>query len=189
MTEKIVAVKKSSVSKHKSSAGGSAGASNKILNCAVVHKSKTGKNLEVKMITLMTGIQGKSTIRNALAKLKKLNWIDTDVKDGIVVTEVGLENADPNAFDMNNAVTTNKEHLDNIKEHFKLNEKAIAAIDFISSGRVFTKDEVANALGMQKNSTLRNLFADMKNKGIIEYHGKSSLQLTKEMFPFDPRPE
>lgn len=47
-----------------------------ILNYATALKQKQGKDLEKDQISMLTGIKGASTIRNALSKLKnELKWI------------------------------------------------------------------------------------------------------------------
>lgn len=68
-----------------------------------------------------------------------------------------------------------------------MTNKEIELFGAIGNGRVYTKDEIVEKLGMKKNSTFRNLLAGLKKKKVIE--SKDSVQLTKEMFPFEPRPD
>jgi len=185
---KIAPAKKSTTAKHKVADAGGSGAHMKILNAAVTMKQTLNKDLTKQLIPAVTGIQGASTIRNALAKLKKLDYIEPEVKEAIVPTDKGMKNADVSHVNIGTMPSSNEDYQEKVKEHFKLKEMARNVFDLIADGRVYTKDQVASALGLKKNSTFRNLMADIKKKGIIEARG-DSLQLTEAMFPFDPRPE
>jgi len=184
---KVTPAKKSTTTKHKVADGGS-GAHMKILNAAVTMKQTLNKDLTKQLIPAMTGIQGASTIRNALAKLKKLDYIEPEVKEAIVPTDKGVKNADVSDVNIGTMPSSNEDYHEKVKEHFKLKEMARNVFDLIADGRIYTKDQMASALGLKKNSTFRNLLADLKKKGIVEARG-DSLQLTEAMFPFDLRPE
>lgn len=179
----------SSPAKHKSPGGGrdsSGGAKMKILNAAAATKLSLGEDLDRKQIPALTGITGASTIRNALAALKKNGWIEVTAET-VVLTSEGMDRANPGDLEV---PSSNAEHHEKIKTQRKLTPKAIAVFDMLVDGRVYSKQDVANAIFDGKmNSTFRNTLADLSKHKIIERPDSSSLRLTDKMFPFIPRPE
>jgi hypothetical protein len=194
MPKQQVAKKSSPAAKHKISStaanrGGGGGAHQKILNTAAAMKTRFGKErIERTKITPLTGIHGKSTIANALTKLKNLQWMDV-TKEDITITDLGLENSDASAVDDFNVPTTNKEYIDSIVEQYKLKPaKAVAnAIDELMDGCTYSKKELAKKMGAEMNSTFANLMTNLKKAGITEYVGKADVRLHDSMFQFSPR--
>jgi len=161
----------------------------KILNTAAALKATLGKDLDRKQISILTGINGASTIRNGLADLKKQNLAEV-TPESVIVTEKGMEEADLSEVDVATIPTTNKDYQENIKVQLKLTSKELEVFDAMANGRVYTKDQIMIAIDGKKNSTFRNLLAGLKKKNIIEPAAeKDSFQLHKDMFPFEARPE
>ena len=163
------------------------GANDTVLNCLAALKSKYDMN-EVDKTTLgtMTKIQGASTIRKALSKLKKDGCIDVDAKM-VSITDKGMGQADTSTFDNFKVATNNDEKHEQVKE--ELNKNQIAVFDALKDGRVHDKEEIRVRLDFPKNSTWRKLLASLINKQILEYPDPKSIQLTQAMFPIVPRPE
>ena len=183
---KAAAAKKSTSTKHKIVSLGPTPM--KILNVAALQKVQFGKDLDKSQISVLTGIGGGSTIRKGLAALKKQEYIEVD-GGNVIITDKGMDNADLSSIDLASLPKTNRDHHETIKTQRKLTAKEIAVFDTLADGRVYTKEKVRIATGSQKNSTWRKLLASLKNKNVLEYPDANSLQLTKEMFPFEPRPE
>ena len=160
----------------------------KILNTAAAVKKKTGKDMKKKLIKALTKIGGDSTIRNGLSDLKKLKYI-TVTADTLVVTDLGMKNADLSDVDLDNSATTNEEYQATALEPLKLTNMAKEIFDAIKDGRVYNKADVISQLNKSNNSTMRNAFAELKNKGVIEDKGGRNIQVAADYFPFEPRPE
>lgn len=142
--------------------------------------------VEKKKIGGLTKINGASTIRNALAKLKKDGIIK--VNDGMLeITAKGMDEADTSAFDHIKIPTTNQEKHDIMRTELK--GKQILVFDAIIDGHTKNKEELRLQLGLEKNSTWRNLLASLVKINVAEYPDKLSIRLTKDMFPVVPRPE
>jgi 6-phosphogluconate dehydrogenase (decarboxylating) len=159
-----------SPAKHNSGGGGrptasSGGAQMKILNAAATTKLTTGDDLDRNQLIALTGITGSSTVRNALAALKKKDWVEV-TPEKIIVTPEGMDNADPGDVTV---PASNSEYHDKMKAMFKLKAKAIAVFDMLVDSRTYEKQEVANAIFQGKtNSTFRNTLADLNKHKIVE---------------------
>ena len=193
------AKKKSSSAKHhvnvgspnSPGAGGTAkGAVLTILNKAAALKTALGQDsLERKKLPALTGIHGKSTIANALTKLKNEGWMLV-TPDSVTITGSGMNAADPTAVGtiMEDIPTTNAAYHKSVKEQYKLKPKAIELFDCIQDGKVYEKEKVAEKIGMKMNSTFANLMTSLKKHGVIEYDTKT-VRLTDAMMPFEHRAE
>jgi hypothetical protein len=165
------------------------GAAAKILNMAAAIKTKTGKDMKKKLVKALTGIQGDSTIRNALSELKNRDLLEV-TKYSYVVTEKGMDHADLTSVDLDNTASTNLEHQQQALEPLKLGAMAKSIFEVIKDGRVYSKVDILAVLNKDANSTARNAFAELEKKDVIEYiDGKKKVQAAKDLFPFDPRPE
>jgi len=171
------AAKKSSTVKHKVGSGGTAlsGAALTILNKAAALKKAMGHDsLERSKLPSLTGIQGKSTIANALTELKNDGLMLVTPAE-IMITESGMETANPVdvAAALEGIPTTNVEYHKSIKEQYKLKPKQIEFFECIQDGKKYQKEEVAKKLGMKTYSTFANLLTGLKKLGIIEYDSKT----------------
>lgn len=183
-------VKKAVHAKHKmesntgSSGSSLSGAALKILN-VIAHTSATMRVDEVcrKQVQHLSGIKGKSTIANALTKLKN---------DGLVVvtpgmlslTPMGKEAADPIE---ESDIPANNAEFQAMKTR-ELPERALQLFEAVADGRDHRKKDVASAIGLKMNSTFANLLTKLKKDGIIEFD-RENVRLAQSMFPFEPRPE
>lgn len=161
------------------------GAKMKILNAAAATKATTGEDLDRDQISALSGVSGASTIRNALAALKKSHWIEvTPTK--IIVTPTGWKVADPCQASV---PTSNAEYHETTKKHFKLKPKACAVFDFLVDGRKYERQAIADAVFDGKtNSTFRNTLAALNKHKLIEREG-SLIWLADKMFPIVSRSE
>jgi len=182
MTKPTVA-KKSVQAKHQSAGGGKAmsGAPQKLLD-VVAQLAATSRKDEVcrKQATHMTGIQGKSTIANAITKLKTFGFVVV-TPDTITVTAKGKDAAQP--IDPSTIPTNNKEYQELKKDQCKLTAKALELFDVLADGRAHPKADVAAAIGCKLNSTFANLCTKLKKNEIITFD-KATIQLSPSMFPF-----
>ena len=157
-----------------------------ILNvtATLAHVSGSNDVPRDKMIafTKCKGVIGKSTIGNALTKLKKDGLII--MNPGIItITDKGVDQADAST-DLNYA--SNEEYHKMIKEKMKLNARACKLFDELADGKVRNKKEVAAAIGTKMNSTWSNLLTHLKKLGVIVFD-KETINLTNDMFPFGRR--
>lgn len=136
-------------------------------------------------LSVLTGIGGASTIRKGMTDLKRLSLVVVEAKVAHA-TAKGMDQADLSA--VAERPRTNQEYHEKIKTARKLKPKEVDLFDALSDGQKHFKKDVREALGVTGDSTFRKLTGDLKKHGILEYHG-ASLQLTKTMFPFAPRPE
>ena len=177
--------------KHKVGSGSKpTGAALTILNKAAALKLGLGQDkIERKQLSAVTGIQGKSTIANALTKIKNEGWMIVTPND-VTITDEGVEAADQDAVAaaVKDAPRTNAQYLESIKKHHKLSDRAIQLVDYIQDGARYEKEDVAAAIGCKMNSTFSNLLTSLKKLGIIEFDRKT-IRLTDKMFPFEPRVE
>jgi len=189
MPKVVKAIKKSTKAKLAPSGGSSnGGAHTKILNTVAALQQNLGREeVERKKLPALTGIQGKSTIANALTKLKNSDWM-TVTPTKVSITDKGMANADLSAIDQIDLPTNDADYHESVKNQFGLKPKAIELFDVIADGRPHKKKDVVAALGMKMNSTFANLLTGLKKLNIIEYTA-SEVQLHADMFPFGGRPE
>jgi superfamily II helicase len=163
------------------------GANETILNFLAAMKAKYDKDeIDLKKLGTQTKIKGASTVRKAIAKLKKNGWIT--VSGGIVrITDQGMAAADTSSFDDIEIPTTNAEKHASVKADLSANQ--VRLFDAISDGRSHQKELVRKQLEMPNNSTWRKLLASLKTINVAEYPDKDTIRLTKDMFPIVPRPE
>lgn len=128
-----------------------------------------------------------STIRNALAALKKDGLVVVDGKM-LVITSKGMGEADTSSFGNIKIATTNEEKHNMIKEELT-SDKQRQLFDALADGHIYNKEELRVSLGYGKNSTWRNLIASLVKVKVAEYPSQKTIQLTKSMFPIVPRPE
>ena len=160
----------------------------KVLNTVAAMKARLGKDsVERKKLPALTGYTGKSTIANALTKLKNQGWLIVSTTE-VRITDKGFENADSSAFEGVNVPTSNEGFHDSVKAQYKLKPKAIALFDAIADGRTYQKTDVATAIGCKMNSTFSNALTDLKKFGIIEFD-RTTVRLTDDMLPVEPRSE
>ena len=157
----------------------------KVLNAAAKWKVHFKEDIPRDKVSIVTKINGASTIRNAFAALKKDLLVEVTKDNTVVVTEKGMELADLDAVDLSSTPSTNKEYIESQKTAMKLTNRECEVVDIIVDGLVHTKDEIAESLQMEKNSTFRNLMAALKKKGFIIYVGADSIQLHEDMKPFE----
>jgi hypothetical protein len=186
-TKKVI--KASQATKHKTGSGGApSGAALTILNTAAALKAKRGKeSIERKKLSALTGIQGKSTIANALTKMKNNGWMEV-TPSTLTITFKGMELADPSAVSMADIPTTNVGFHESIKKQYKLKPKECALMDSIADGKTYIKKNVAAAIGCQMNSTFANMMTNLKKHDILEFD-RTTMRLHDEMFPVEPRSE
>lgn len=167
----------------------SGGAVLKILNMAAALKVKQGKAMKHKLICPLTGIQGTSTICNALADLKKKDLMEI-TSEYLIVTDAGMEDADINAVELDNAPITNEQHQQTFLKPLKLGKLALDIFNIFKDGYNYSKADALKGLNKEPNSTSCNAFADLKKKDVIEYkNGGKPVQAVQDLFPLDPRPE
>lgn len=157
----------------------------KILNAIAQNKAELDQGTNMDQMSVLTGIAGGSTIRKGMAALKRLNLVIVEAKVAHA-TAKGMDQADLSA--VAERPKTNEEHHEKIKTSRKLKPKEVDLFDALSDGRVHSKEDIRNALGVKGESTFRKLTGALKKHGILEYHGKS-IQLTTAMFPLAPRSE
>lgn len=163
------------------------GAADTILNYLAAMKAKFNQDeVDKTKLSGLTKIKGASTIRNALAKLKKEGLITVEGKM-VVITSKGMDKADTSAFDHIKVPTTNQEKHDIIRE--ELNKKQREVFDALIDGYSKNKEDLRDQLSMEKNSTWRNLLASLVKIKVAEYPTKTTIRLTKDMFPVVDRPE
>jgi Mn-dependent DtxR family transcriptional regulator len=189
---KVAAKTTSKVVKHKAKSGGrgsGGGAVKTILHKVAAWKMVLGKpSVEREKLSTLTGIQAGSTLANALTKLKKEGLMNV-TRSTVSITDKGMETVDPNvvAEAAANIPTTNEAFHDSIKVQYKLSGKAIQLFDCLSDGKWHRRKDIAEAIGMQTNSTYANMVSHLKKKlGIIAVE-KECMRLTDDMFPFTPR--
>ena len=190
---KVIAKKKATTVKHATPCAGGAKASGAvltILNVAAAQKLRLGQDsIDRKTLPALTGIHGKSTIANALTKIKNNGWMVVTPQE-VTITEAGIAAADAEAVQaaMQNIPTTNAEYRQSVQDQHKLKAKAVELINYIQDGASYEKEDVANHLGLKMNSTFSNLLTPLKKLEIIEFDRKT-IRLTDKMFPFEPRVE
>ena len=190
---KVIAKKKATTVKHATPCAGGAKASGAlltILNVAAAQKLRLGQDsIDRKTLPALTGIHGKSTIANALTKIKNNNWMVVTPQE-VTITEAGVKAADAEAVQaaMQNIPTTNAEYRQSVQDQHKLKAKAVELINYIQDGASYEKEDVANHLGLKINSTFSNLLTPLKKLEIIEFD-RRTIRLTDKMFPFEPRVE
>ena len=167
--------------KRSASSNGGGNATQTILNTIASVSQMNGGSKDVPREEVINYLScqapmGKSTIANALTKLRKEGLVDTSKKGFITISKKGMDKA---AFkDMSNL--TNEDFQKSMKE--KLTSRQCALFDYLADGKVRAKKEAAAAIGCKMNSTWANMLTPMKKLGIIEF-GRETINLTKKMFP------
>ena len=157
-------------------------AETKVLNVLAARKATFDEEEVEKSKIAGYAKMGGSTMRNAISALLKKGLIT--VKNGRAsITKEGLQHANPDAMDM---PTSNEAHHDKVKATLKKNE--VALFDTLMDGLPQDKKTTAKAIGMETNSTWRNMLAKLLKDNIIQYEGQN-VRLHKDMFPIIPRPE
>lgn len=144
--------------------------------------------VERSQLHALTGIAGKSTIANALTKLKNAAWMKVTPKT-VIITEEGLAAADEDVMEqmLMDTPQTNEDHRQAVAKTFgNIKPRGMELVDFIGDGRKYGKAKVAVAIGCKMNSTFANILTPLKKAKMIEFD-KSHVWLTDEMFPFEPR--
>ena len=126
----------------------------------------------------LQGINGASTIRNAVAKSKKDDLIVVEGKT-VALTEKGMNNSNRLA-DMSS--NSNEEYQKKKIDDAKLNTKMRMLLDYLKDGKAYSKTELLTELDMTANSTWRNMIAKLKNEGFIKIK-TTLIELSDEMFP------
>ena len=126
----------------------------------------------------LQGINGASTIRNAVAKSKKDDLIVVEGKT-VALTEKGMNNSNRLA-DMSS--NSNEEYQKKKIDDAKLNMKMRMLLDYLKDGKAYSKTELLTELDMTANSTWRNMIAKLKNEGFIKIK-TTLIELSDEMFP------
>lgn len=187
---KAVATKKTAnAAKRKAAANNMGGGAAMTLLNTVAGLKHALSQLSVERIKLpsLTGIQGKSTIANALTKLKNQGFMIVE-RDFVSVTDAGMQAADPEAMAQAaaNVPTSNAAQRELVAKQYKLKAKAV--MEYMADGKTYIKTEVAAEVGCKMNSTFANLLTGLKKAGTIEFD-RTTMQLTDAMFPFEPRSE
>lgn len=161
------------------------GAHMRILNMAAQMKAFFNKDsVDRSKIKFHTGIVGKSTVLNALKKLKDLKWMNVTPQE-ITITELGMQNA---VVSEKPETKTNKDYWESLKKQHKLKSFPCRVFDHIQDGRTYTAQELADALNNgKKNSTVANAITELKRAEIITAE-KGKVRLTDDMFQNEPRP-
>ena len=188
-TKHLIGSKKQASSGSSATVGIASGAVLTILNKAAAMKSLGQGVLERKKLSALTGIHGKSTIANALTKIKAHDWMVVTPQT-VEITEMGLQVVDTDAVQqaIGDIPTTNAQFLQSIKDQHKLKGKQVELMNYIQDGKRYEKEDVASAIGLKMNSTFSNLLTTLKKLDIIEFDRKT-IRLTDKMLPFEPRAE
>ena len=144
--------------------------------------------VERSQLYALTGIAGKSTIANALTKLKNATWMKVTPKT-VIITEEGLAAADEDVMEqmLMDTPQTNEDHRQAVAKTFgNIKPRGMELVDFIGDGRKYGKAKVAVAIGCKMDSTFANILTPLKKAKMIEFD-ESHVWLTDEMFPFEPR--
>mmetsp|Transcript_20416 Transcript_20416/g.32854 ORF Transcript_20416/g.32854 Transcript_20416/m.32854 type:complete len:202 (+) Transcript_20416:277-882(+) len=157
-------------------------AERKVLNVLAARKAKFDEESVEKSKLAGYAQIGGSTMRKAVARLSKEGLI-VQVPKSVSITKAGMDHADPDAIEM---PISNDAHQAAIKANLK--EKEVNLVEFLQDGFSKDKKEVAEAIGMEMNSTWRKMIAKLAKENIIEHSGKT-IRLHKDMFPIIPRPE
>ena len=126
----------------------------------------------------LQGINGASTIRNAVAKSKKDDLIVVEGKT-VALTEKGM-NSSNRLADMSS--NSNEEYQKKKIDDAKLSTKMRMLLDCLKNGKAHSKTELLTELDMTANSTWRNMIAKLKNEGFIKIK-TTLIELSDEMFP------
>ena len=127
----------------------------------------------------LQGINGASTIRNAVAKSKKDDLIVVEGKT-VALTEKGMNNSNRLA-DMSS--NSNEEYQKKKIDDAKLSTKMRMLLDCLKDGKAHSKTELLAELDMTANSTWRKMIAKLKNEGFIKIETTNMIELSDEMFP------
>ena len=124
--------KKVTAAKHKigREGGSGSGALMTILNTVASMKVILNQDgVERKKLAFLTKINGKSTIANALTKLKSQGWIDV-TPTTVSITDEGLKHVDQEELEKARASipTTNEDHWETVKERFNLKTTKLALL-------------------------------------------------------------
>ncbi|CAB9504488.1 expressed unknown protein [Seminavis robusta] len=154
-----------------------------------INVTKGEDTVERARLSFLTNIDGKSTIANALTKLKSLGWMTVSGKE-VTITKLGMENADQDALAAAAAAIpkTNADHWEKVKEKNKLNPKQTELVELLQDGKTHDKKQVIMEVYEKSNSTSANALTFLKKLKIIEV-AKGKIRLHDEMFPVEPRPE
>jgi hypothetical protein len=193
-TKKSVPAKKSAGgAKHqfvKGGGGGGGAAHMVILNTVASMKVFLQEAcVEREKLSFLTKINGKSTIANALTKLKSYGWMEV-TPTTVTITDEGMKNVDQEELAKGQASipTSNEQHWDRVKEQFHVKGTKLALMEELQDGRSHSKKEVLIKVFGKMNSTSANACTDMKKNGIIVYD-KDTIRLDDKMFPVEPRRE
>jgi hypothetical protein len=175
-------IKASQATKHKTGGGAApSGAAATILNTVAALKAKRGKeSIERKKLSALTGIQGKSTIANALTKLKVNGWMEVTASTP-TITDEGMDAADPGAVAVDDIPTTNVGFHDAVKKQYKLKAKECDLFDHIADGKTYIKKDVAAAIDCKMNSTFANMMTKLKKHDILEFD-RTTMRLHNDMY-------
>lgn len=169
------------------------GAPDTVLNLLAAMKAKYNVDeMEKSKIAELAKIKGASTMRKAIAKLKKEGRIEVDAGGMIKITSIGMDRADRSAFDSITIPTTNEEKHERVKEEILTSENQRRVFDALADGHIHIKEDVRQELGMPNNSTWRKLLASLVKINVAEYPDglkSTTIRLTSAMFPIVPRPE
>jgi hypothetical protein len=138
-------------------------------------------------VAALSCLRMNSTFRNTCAKLKTMNLIEFPTASSIRITSHGMQVA----HDLSGGVaarltTTNEAIQEEIKTKFLLkHKKALQLFELMVDGRDYNKRELAIRVGCPiYNSTIRNAFAFLKSRSIVEYPNNGSIRLANMCFPF-----
>jgi hypothetical protein len=167
---------------------------NKVAALTISNPHKTAGTpvaIERKKLSVLTGIAGKSTIANALTKLKNVGWLDVTPQT-VSITTAGEAAADTDAVQqaLRDAPCTNEAHRTIVADSFQLKPRVREIIKVLGDGRSYTKEHVATAIACPLNSTFANMITALKKAGMVQVVGTGKdglLTLTDDMFPFEPR--
>ena len=174
---------KKTTAKRSTKASSDGSASQTILNVTATLAGLNGSNVvpKDKMFAYVKceGVMAKSTIANALTKLKREGLLVVTAKE-VTITEKGLKRADTSG-DLTFA--TNADYQKKIQENLKIKPRSCDLMAELADGRVRNKKEVAAAIGCKMNSTWANMLTPLKKLKILDFD-RDTINLTDDMFPF-----
>jgi hypothetical protein len=190
-TEKSPPAKKSTPAKRKViKGGGRGGAHMVILNTVALQKEILKEaSVEREKLSFLAKIDGKSTIANALTKLKNHGWIIVTATT-VSITDEGMKHADQQEMAKARASIpkTNEDLWERVKEKYDLKGNKLKLMEELQDGRTHPKKDLLTKVFGKINSTSANACTDMKKCGIIFYEN-DAIRLDDKMFPVTPRSE
>jgi hypothetical protein len=170
--------------------GGRGGAHMVILNTVASQKEILNEaGVEREKLPFLTKISGKSTIANALTKLKSQGWIVV-TSTTVSITDEGMKHVDQDEMAKTRASIpkSNEDHWERVKEKYNIKGAKLVLMEELQDGHTHPKKDLLTKVFGKINSTSANACTELKKYGIIFYE-KDAIRLDDKMFPVTPRSE